>query len=116
MRRERDKTMKRIAIFLLLLLPAVTLWAAKAQRDTVVLTCDLHCQGCCDKVMKNIAFEKGVKDLLCDLKTKTVTVVYDKSKTTLENLLQAFEKIGKPAKVKTGKPSLRGKTENPQTK
>ena len=59
-------------------------------RQTVVLSCDLHCQGCCDKIMKNIAFEKGVKDLVCDLDTKT----------DLPTLLKAFEKIHKPAKVK----------------
>ena len=70
------------------------------KRQTVVLTCDLHCQGCCDKVMKNIAFEKGVKDLVCDLKTKTVTVTFDPRKTDIETLLAAFERIGKPAQVK----------------
>ena len=71
-----------------------------SNRQSVVLSCDLHCQGCCDKVMKNIAFEKGVKDLVCDLKTKTVTVTYDVSKTDVPTLLTAFDKIGKPATVK----------------
>jgi copper chaperone CopZ len=73
---------------------------AKADKQVVVLSCDLHCQGCCDKIMKNIAFERGVKDLVCDLKTKTVTVTYDANKTDVPTLLEAFEKIGKPAKVK----------------
>ena len=50
--------------------------------------------------MKNIAFEKGVKDLVCDLDTKTVTVTYDANKTDVPTLLKAFEKIKKPAKVK----------------
>ena len=68
-------------------------------KQTVVLKCDLQCQGCCDKIMKNIAFEKGVKDLICDLKTKTVTVVFDTRKTDLDTFLKAFEKIGKPATV-----------------
>ncbi len=74
--------------------------SAKANKQTVVLSCDLHCQGCCDKIMKNIAFEKGVKDLVCDLHGKTVTVTYDANKTDVETLLQAFAKIGKPATVK----------------
>lgn len=78
---------------------------AKTNKQVVVLSCDLHCQGCCDKVMKNIAFEKGVKDLECDLKTKTVTVTYDANKTDVPTLLQAFEKIGKPAKVKVTEPT-----------
>ena len=74
--------------------------AAQVDKQVVVLSCDLHCQGCCDKIMKNIAFEKGVKDIVCDLKTKTVTVTYDANKTDVPTLLKAFEKIGKPAKVK----------------
>ena len=72
---------------------------AKTDKQVVVLKCDLHCQGCCDKIMKNIAFEKGVKDLVCDLKNKQVTVTYDANKTDIPTLLVAFEKIGKPARV-----------------
>lgn len=72
---------------------------AKTNKQVVVLSCDLHCQGCCDKIMKNIAFEKGVKDLVCDLKSKRVTVTYDANKTDVPTLLKAFEKIGKPARV-----------------
>ena len=49
--------------------------------------------------MKNIAWEKGVKDIICDLEKKTVTVVYDTRKTDIDTLLKAFERIGKPAKV-----------------
>jgi len=91
--------MKRIIIFLLALMPMVGVMA-KQDKQVVVLTCDLHCQGCCDKIMKNIAFEKGVKDIVCELKTKTVTVTYDANKTDVSTLLKAFEQIGKPAQVK----------------
>ena len=80
------------------LTPAKT--AKQSYKQTVVLQCELHCQACCDKIMKNIAWEKGVKDLVCDLKNQTVTVTYDTRKTDLETLLKAFEKIGKPATVK----------------
>lgn len=86
--------------------------AKRANRETVVLSCDLHCQGCCDKIMKNIAFEKGVKDLVCDLKTKTVTVTFDTNKTDLPTLLEAFRKIGKPAKVKEQAESQKPKVES----
>jgi copper chaperone CopZ len=72
---------------------------AKVDKQTVVLSCNLHCQGCCNKIMKNIAFEKGVKDLKCDLRNKVVTVVYDANKTDVATLLKAFERIGKPATV-----------------
>ena len=71
----------------------------KSNKQTVLLNCDLHCQGCCDKIMKNIAFEKGVKDIVCDVDTKTVAVTFDTRKTDLETLLAAFARIGKPAKL-----------------
>ena len=91
--------MRRILIILMALMPMVAVFAAKQDKQVVVLSCDLHCQGCCDKIMKNIAFEKGVKDIVCDLKTKTVTVTYDANKTDIPTLLKAFEKIGKPANI-----------------
>ena len=95
--KTNELIMKRILILLMALMPMMV-FAVNKQK--VVLSCDLHCQGCCDKIMKNIAFEKGVKDLVCDLKSKTVTVTYDADKTDIPTLLKAFEKIGKPAKVK----------------
>ena len=95
--------MTRILIVMLALLSLVV-FAAKADKQVVVLSVDLHCQGCCDKIMKNIAFEKGVKDIVCDLKAKTVTFTYDANKTDIPTLLKAFEKINKPAKVKEPKP------------
>ena len=94
--------MKRFLIFIMALMPMVL--AAKQDKQVVILSCDLHCQGCCDKIMKNIAYEKGVKDIVCDLKKKTVTVTYDANKTDIQTLLKAFEKIGKPAKVLTKSP------------
>ena len=93
--------MRRLLIILMALMPMVAVFAAKQDKQVVVLSCDLHCQGCCDKIMKNIAYEKGVKDIVCDLKTKTVTVTYDANKTDVPTLLKAFEKSGKPAKVLT---------------
>ena len=83
--------MRKYLLSLFVALCSVTLFAAKADKQVVVLSCDLHCQGCCDKIMKNI---------VCDLKTKTVTVTYDANKTDVPTLLKAFDKIGKPAKVK----------------
>ncbi|MCR5050717.1 MAG: heavy-metal-associated domain-containing protein [Paludibacteraceae bacterium] len=92
--------MKRIITILMAVVLSLMTVNAKPNTQTVVVTCELRCQGCCDKVMKNIAFEKGVKDLVCDLKQKTVTIKYDANKTDVPTLLKAFEKIGKPAKVK----------------
>ena len=91
--------MKHILLLLSCLILSVgTLQAKNNYKETVVLSCELHCQGCCDKIMKNIAYEKGVKDLQFDLKNKTVTLTFDTRKTDLPTLLKAFEKLGKPAK------------------
>ena len=92
--------MRKYLLSLFFALCSIGLFAAKADKQVVVLSCDLHCQACCDKIMKNIAFEKGVKDIVCDLKGKTVTVTYDANKTDVPTLQKAFEKINKPATVK----------------
>jgi len=103
--------MKRIVICMFALLPMMLF--AKTDKQVVVLTCELHCQGCCDKIMKNIAFEKGVKDLVCDLNGQTVTVTYDANKTDVPTLLNAFAKIGKLAKVQGEEPTQpKGKEAN----
>ena len=101
--------MKRILILLLALLPMVAVLADKQDKQVVVLSCDLHCQGCCDKIMKNIAYEKGVKDIVCDLKTQTVTVTFNAAKTDVPTLLKAFDKIGKPAKEGTSREQVGNK-------
>ena len=98
---------KIILVWIIACLPFAGIQADRANntsgkqtyREKVVLSCDLHCQGCCDKIMKNIAWEKGVKDIVCDLRSKTVTVTYDTRKTDVQALLAAFERIDKPAKV-----------------
>jgi len=48
--------------------------------------------------MKNIPFEKGVKDVKCDLPTKVVTISYNPEKTKPETLKRALEKLGYTAR------------------
>jgi len=54
---------------------------------------NMSCENCIKKIEKNIAFEKGVTDLKCDLSTKTAEVTYKTDKTSDEKLVKAFEKI-----------------------
>jgi len=54
----------------------------------------MHCQGCKDRIEKEIPFEKGVKDLKVDLEKKEVTVVYNPQKTTETKLRNAFIDLG----------------------
>lgn len=90
-------TLRKITLVLVsLMMLSLPLWA-KSERQTVVFDVDIHCQNCIRKIEKNIAFEKGVKDLICDLKNKQVTVVFDPQKTNVEALQKAFSGIGKTA-------------------
>ena len=102
--------MKRILIFLLAIMPmafCLSTMQAKPNKQKVVLYVDLHCQDCCDKILKNIPFDKtlknGVKDLVFDLEAKTVTVTYDANKTDVAAIQNAFAKIGKPATTQSPK-------------
>lgn len=96
--------MKRIILFFMAILPMAYVLStaeAKPNKQTVVFYVYLHCQDCCDKIMKNIPFDKelknGVKDLVFDIEAQTVTVTYDANKTNVPALQKAFAKIGKPA-------------------
>lgn len=102
--------MKRLVIFLLAIMPMafyLSTAQAKPNKQKVVLYVDLHCQDCCNKILKNIPFDKdlknGVKDLVFDLEAKTVTVTYDANKTDVPAIQKAFAKIGKPATTEAPK-------------
>ena len=60
----------------------------------VVFSVGMHCHNCEQKVKKNIAYEKGVKDLTTDLDKKLVTIKYQTDKTDKEKLKKAIEKLG----------------------
>ncbi len=68
----------------------------KKKNKTETITCwvSMDCEGCKAKVEKNIAYEKGVKDLKVDLDTKLVTITYRSDKTNPEKLEKAIQKLG----------------------
>ena len=66
----------------------------KKKIETVKYWVSMDCENCKAKVEKNIAFEKGVKDLKVDLRTKTVVITYKPKKTKPEKLEKAIKKLG----------------------
>jgi Cu2+-exporting ATPase len=71
---------------------------AKKKKEVVNFKIEeMHCDNCIKKIEKNIAFEKGVTDLKCDLKTHTAEVTYKTDKTDLDKIVSAFKKIGMTA-------------------
>lgn len=83
--------------FLVLSLLAVLLGglnvSAKNMRKVTFKVLQMVCENCEKKVQKNISFEKGLKELRTNVKEKTVTIVYDADKTTVEKLKEGFAKI-----------------------
>ncbi|MBQ7570762.1 MAG: heavy-metal-associated domain-containing protein [Bacteroidaceae bacterium] len=85
--------MKKI-ILSIALLSAMSV-SAKDIRTLVVATQpQMHCENCEKKIKGNMRFEKGVKRVDTDLKTKQVTITYDADKTTPDQLLKGMQKIG----------------------
>ena len=97
--------MKKIVVLLLLMISVFAVTTSsmaqekkeiKKKKNTETLTywASIDCEACKAKVEKNIAFEKGVKDLNVDLKTKLITVTYRSDKTNPEKLEKAIQDLG----------------------
>ncbi len=93
------KTKKRIWTLALVLFIGVCTAFAKDYRTVVFKVSQMECENCERKVKNNIKFEKGMKEFSTDLKTKTVTIVYDADKTTVEKLQAAFGKFNYVAEL-----------------
>jgi copper chaperone CopZ len=91
--------MKKLVLLVFALFLAV-LANAQEKKEVVFRTePEMHCESCVNKIKNNIRFEKGVKAINPDLKTKLVTIQYDSNKTDVEKLQKAFQKIGYKATV-----------------
>jgi len=66
----------------------------KSKEVEVTFNVSLHCEQCKKKVMNNIPYEKGVKDMKADLAKKEVWIKFDSQKTDKEKLQKAIEKLG----------------------
>lgn len=90
--------MKRLVLVLLCAVFTLsTAFAQDAKKDKETVTFfieGMDCANCIKKIEKNIAFEKGVTDLKCDLTTRTALVTYKADKTSKTKLAGAFKKIG----------------------
>lgn len=103
--------MKKIIVSMLLALLFVGVGAnvavakEKDKVETVVyaLTPAPTCQNCVNKIKGNLRFEKGVKAVNVDLKTKSVSITYLPKATTQDKLVAALKKIGYTASAPKAK-------------
>ncbi len=98
--------MKKLIIMCLMAFIGLGIADASAQKKndaalkTTVFVTDIDCEHCAKKITNTIPYEKGVKDVQVDVPTKLVTVTYDATKNSEENLIKAFTKIKVKAEVK----------------
>ena len=97
------KTIKRLFIsFLIIAVPVIVTAQDKNKKiETVTFKTSIDCENCVNKIMTNLPFEKGIKDVTCDLETKEVAVTYQKAKNDPDKIQRAIEKLGYTAKVVT---------------
>ena len=69
---------------------------AQTKADTLVVTTtpEMHCEGCENKIKKNIRFVKGTKKIETSVPQQSVTIIYDGRKATdQKNLAQALVSV-----------------------
>ena len=94
--------MKKVLLMSAMMLTAVV-GLAKDIKTVVVTTQPLmHCSGYEEKIKGNLRFEKGVKQIECNIDEQRVTITFDADKTSPEKIIQSFGKFGyKATEVKT---------------
>lgn len=89
--------MKKIILMAVVAIMAVAVSTAapKAEKQivTTVFVTDIDCEGCAKKITNTIPYERGIKNLKVDVATQSVSVTYDASKNSVEQLTKAFESI-----------------------
>lgn len=93
--------MKMVKFFLMVtiaLFMVLSVNAEKKSEKTVIYHATLHCSSCKSKVEKNIAYEKGVKNLKVDMEAQTITVTFREDKNSTEGIKKAIEKLDIPVK------------------
>jgi len=90
---------KFLSIIIIAVFPAMlTAQSKQKPEETVKYVTSIDCENCVNKIMSNLPQEKGIKDVKCDLKTKEVTVTYNKEKNNPEQIKRSIEKLGYNAK------------------
>ena len=85
--------MKKVFILSAMMLTAMVTLAKDIKTVVVTTNPEMHCENCENKIKGNLRFEKGIKNIITDLKTKTVTIEYDADKTNVQNIIKGFKKI-----------------------
>ena len=96
--------MKKLFLLSAMMLTAVVGLAKDIKTVVVTTVPQMHCASCENKIKGNLRFEKGIKQIECDIPKQMVTITYDAEKTNAEKIIQSFGKFGyKATEVKQDK-------------
>ena len=74
---------------------------APKKMVTTVFTAEVDCEHCVNKILNNVpSLGKGIKDVQVNLGKKEVTVLYDASKNSDENIIKGLASLKVKAEVK----------------
>ena len=85
--------MKRSVLALAMGLIAITAMAKTIKTTVFTTSPQMHCENCENKIKGNLRFEKGVKKIVTDIDSQTVTVTYDADKTSVDRLMKRIHQI-----------------------
>ena len=107
--------MKKALVLSAMLLTAMVGMAKVVKTVVVTTQPQMHCENCEKKIKGNLSFEKGVKNIECNIDEQRVTITYDGDKTNSESIIKSFQKFGYQAtEVKNEEPAK--KEEKPTKK
>ncbi|MFH0866865.1 MAG: heavy metal-associated domain-containing protein [Bacteroidota bacterium] len=88
--------MKSVMLFVIaiFLLNGYSNAQTSAKTDTVKILTSAVCGMCKTRIESNMAYEKGVVEVVLDVDSRICTIVYKTDKTDPDKLRQAISKIG----------------------
>ena len=69
--------MKKVIFSSAMMLIALVAMAKDIKAVVVTTQPQMHCENCEKKIKGNLRFEKGVKEIQCDIEGQRVTITYD---------------------------------------
>lgn len=90
----------KITLIIFLSVFVATTFAQQTEKELqkgvaeIKIQTSAQCGECKERIEKNMAFEKGVKDVDLDLETKILTLHYKTAKTDPKKLRKAVSEIG----------------------
>ncbi len=96
----------KLKLLFLLTFSIVSVLSYGQKVKTVTLNTDMRCGHCQERIVNGLKQQPGVQDVSSELLKKTVTITYDKKKTSPKQLITAIEGMNFKAEVaKKGKKS-----------